>query len=163
MELAARLAEYALSVKYSKLDARTLKEMKARVVDALGCAIGAFDEEPVQMARRALSPRGGGGESTLLGTTAKSTPEAATFVNGLMVRYFDFNDTYLSKEPAHPSDNLPPCFAVAEAEEATGKEVIAAAVAAYEVQCRLCDAADIRHRGWEHVIYGLVSCSLGAA
>jgi 2-methylcitrate dehydratase len=41
--------------------------------------------------------------------------------------------------------------------------LIAAAVAAYEVQCRLCDAADIRHRGWDHVNYGLVSSSLAAA
>jgi 2-methylcitrate dehydratase len=80
-----------------------------------------------------------------------------------MIRYLDFNDTYLSKEPAHPSDNLAPCFAMAESEAAPGKEMIAAAVAAYEIQCRLCDAADIRHKGWDHVNYGLVSSCLAAA
>ena len=35
-------------------------------------------------------------------------------------------------------------------------------VLAYEVQCRLCDAAGIRHRGWDHVCYGLVSSALAA-
>jgi 2-methylcitrate dehydratase len=86
----------------------------------------------------------------------------ATFVNGLMIRYFDYNDTYLSKEPAHPSDNISACLAVGEREGASGKDLLAAMAVAYEVQCRLCDAADIRHRGWDHVCYGLVSSALAA-
>jgi 2-methylcitrate dehydratase len=163
VELAARLAEYVLSVKYQKLDRRTVNELKARVVDALGCAIGAYREKPVMMARKAASGLRRGGSSTLIGSDYSTSPDLATFVNGLMIRYFDFNDTYLSKEPAHPSDNLAPCFAVGEAEESSGREFIAAAVAAYEIQCRLCDVADIRHRGWDHVNYGLVSSALGAA
>ena len=163
MELAQRLAEYALSIKYSQLDRGTVKEMKARVVDALGCAIGAYDEEPVRMSRRVAMGLRGSGASTLLGTGSKTSPELASFVNGLMVRYFDYNDTYLSKEPAHPSDNLAPCLAVAESEGAPGREFMAAAVVAYEIQCRLCDAADIRHRGWDHVNYGLASSSLASA
>ena len=163
MELAERFAEYALSVGYRRLDARTTTAMKARIVDSFGCALGAMNEGPVKMARRAASSLRRGGSSTLLGTRSTTSPDLATFVNGLMVRYFDYNDTYLSMEPAHPSDNLAPCFAVAESEEATGKEVIAAAAAAYEIQCRLCDAADIRHRGWDHVNYGLVSSALAAS
>jgi len=163
VELARRLAEYALSIQYRRLDARTVNEMKARIVDAIGCAIGACGEEPVVIARRTVAGLRAHGGSTILGTRSRSTPELATFVNGLMIRYFDFNDTYLSKEPAHPSDNLAPCLAVSESEAAPGKELIAAAVAAYEIQCRLCDAADIRHRGWDHVNYGLVSSSLAAA
>jgi 2-methylcitrate dehydratase len=163
VELAQRLASYALSARYRDLDARTVKEMKARIVDAFGCAIGAYREEAVAIARRAVGNLRGRGASTLLGTGSKTSPELATFVNGLMIRYFDFNDTYLSKEPAHPSDNLAPCFAVAESEGAPGRELIAVAVAAYEIQCRLCDAADIRHRGWDHVNYGLVSSTLAAS
>ena len=163
VELARSLAGYVLSVQYQRLDQRTVTEMKVRIIDALGCAIGAYGEEPVAIARRAVSGLRGTGASTLLGTRSKTTPELATFVNGLMMRYFDFNDTYLSREPAHPSDNLSPCLAVAESETAPGKELIAAAVAAYEIQCRLCDAANIRDRGWDHVNYGLVSSSLAAS
>ena len=163
MELAAKLAEYALSAKYRSLDTRTVKEMKARVIDALGCAIGAYGEKPVTFARNAVAGLRGNGNSTLIGTSASTSPELATFVNGLMVRYFDFNDTYLSKEPAHPSDNLAPCFAVAEAEGSSGRDLVVAAVTAYEIQCRLCDSANIRHRGWDHVNYGLVSSALAAA
>ncbi len=163
VELAEKLANYALSKKYRDLDSRTVDEMKVRVVDAVGCAIGALGEKPVKMAKKVVGTLSRVGESTVFGERSKTSPELATFVNGLMVRYFDFNDTYLSREPAHPSDNLAPCFAVAEAEELTGKDLIAAAVVAYEVQCRLCDAADIRHRGWDHVNYGLVSTALAAS
>jgi len=163
VDLAERLAQYVLSARYAALDRSTVSEMKARVIDAFGCALGAFDEEPARIARRTAGTLAHEGGATLLGTADTTSPELATFANGLMVRYFDFNDTYLSKEPAHPSDNLAPCFAVGESEGASGKDVIAAAVAAYEIQCRLCDAADIRHRGWDHVNYGLVSSSLAAS
>jgi 2-methylcitrate dehydratase len=98
--------------------------------------------------------------STLFGTRKKTTPDLAAFVNGIMVRYFDYNDTYLSKEPAHPSDNIGPCFSVAESEHASGKDLLLSIILAYEIQCRLCDAADIRHRGWDHVCYGLPSTAL---
>lgn len=163
MELAERLAQYALSVNYSKLDQGTVTQMKARIIDAIGCAIGASGEKPVKIARDTVRRLRSDGSSTILGSTSGASPELATFVNGLMVRYFDFNDTYLSKEPAHPSDNLAPCLAVAEAEGSTGSDLIVAAVVAYEIQCRLCDAADLRHKGWDHVNYGLVSSSLAAA
>lgn len=161
--LAERLAKFATTLRYSDLGAGTVSDMKARIVDAVGCALGAFHEEPARIARDVSVGLRARGQATLMGTSEKVSPELAAFANGLMVRYFDFNDTYLSLEPAHPSDNLSTCFAVAEAEGLSGKELIGAAVSAYEVQCRLCDAADIRHRGWDHVNYGLVSTALAAS
>jgi len=161
VNLAERLADYAFRLSYSDLDSSTIDEAKKRFVDAFGCAIGSYDEAPVKIARRVASSTGNG-KSTILGTRTKVPTEAATFVNGLMIRYFDFNDTYLSKEPAHPSDNVGATLSVAEREGANGKDLILSTVLAYEIQCRLCDAADIRHRGWDHVCYGLVSAALGA-
>jgi 2-methylcitrate dehydratase len=162
LNLAEKLSEYASGLDYGDLRQSTIKETKRRIVDALGCAMGAFNEPPVRMARKALLQDASGGSSTILGTRAKTAPDVAAFVNGLMIRYFDFNDTYLSKEPAHPSDNLGATLSVAESVGATGKQLILATALAYEVQCRLCDSADIRHRGWDHVCYGLVSCALAA-
>jgi 2-methylcitrate dehydratase len=162
MSLSERLAEYASSLTYGDLGETVITEAKKRILDAVGCAIGAYGEVPVKAARR-LAERGyPGSASTILGTRKKTTPDVATFVNGLMVRYFDFNDTYLSKEPGHPSDNIPACLATAEMEGRSGKDLVVAMVLAYEVQCRLCDAANLRHRGWDHVNYGLVSGALAA-
>jgi len=162
LNLAERLADYAHGLTYGDLDAKVILEAKKRIVDALGCAVGAFDETPVRISRKMASSISTGGNSTLLGTDIRATPDLATYVNGLMIRYFDFNDTYLSKEPAHPSDNIGATLSVAESVGASGKDLILSTVLAYEIQCRLCDSADIRHRGWDHVCYGLVSSALGA-
>src|SRR5207253_4150457 len=78
------------------------------------------------------------------------------------IRYLDYNDTYLSLEPAHPSDNLAAVLVVGDGAQAGGRELITAAVLAYEVQCRLCDAASLRKHGWDHVTYGAISSALAA-
>jgi 2-methylcitrate dehydratase len=162
MDLSERLAEYASSLSYDELSESVVREAKKRLLDSLGCAMGAYGEAPAKAVRR-LAERGYPGKaSTLLGTRKKTTPDMATLVNGLMVRYFDFNDTYLSKEPGHPSDNIPACLATAEMEDRSGKDLVLAIVLAYEIQCRLCDAANLRHRGWDHVNYGLVSGALAS-
>jgi 2-methylcitrate dehydratase len=162
MNLAERLAKYAEEVQYEDLKERTVVETKKRVIDSIGCAIGAFKEAPVRIARETVVSTYPGKSSTLLGTRVKTSPDMAAFVNGIMIRYFDYNDTYLSKEPAHPSDNISACMAAGEAARSSGREVVAAVALAYELQCRLCDAADIRHRGWDHVCYGLVSSALAS-
>src|SRR2546422_8308969 len=66
-------------------------------------------------------------------------------------------------EPAHPSDNISAALAIAESVDANGQELIAAIALAYDVQCRLCDAASIRARGWDHVTYGAFSTTLACA
>jgi 2-methylcitrate dehydratase len=101
------------------------------------------------------------GAKYLGGGDHRSSPEQAAFVNGVLFRYLDYNDTYLSLEPAHPSDNLAAILAAAQIVGANGKDVITAAVIAYEIQCRLCDAASIRKRGWDHVTYGAFSATAG--
>ncbi|HZY47500.1 MAG TPA: MmgE/PrpD family protein [Candidatus Bathyarchaeia archaeon] len=162
MTIADQLSEYAFSLKYGDIPENIIHESKKRIIDALGCGIGAFNADPIKYSRNIAEKAHVKDGSTLLGTRKKSTPDLASFTNGIMVRYFDYNDTYLSKEPAHPSDNLGACFSVADAENATGKDLLLSVALAFEIQCRLCDAADIRHRGWDHVCYGLVSTALAS-
>ena len=45
----------------------------------------------------------------------RTSPEWATFVNGLLIRYLDYNDTYLSLEPCHPSDLIASLWAASPA------------------------------------------------
>lgn len=162
MTLAHDLANYVHSIKYSDVPENVVHETKKRIVDSIGCAMGAYNAEPVRIARKIAETANDKSGSTIFGTRRKTTPDLGAFVNGIMVRYFDYNDTYLSKEPAHPSDNIGPCFSVAETEGASGKDLLLSIILAYEIQCGLCDAADIRHRGWDHVCYGLASTALAA-
>lgn len=159
--LAERLAKYAVALSFDKLPPETVHETKRRLIDSFATAVGAMPAEAYQTAKRcALRVSGNPGASLLGG--GRSSPEWATFVNGLLIRYLDFNDTYLSREPAHPSDNLAPVLAVGEATGAGGRDLITAAVLAYEIQCRFCDAASLRKYGIDHVTYGAISSAIAA-
>ncbi len=161
--LADRLARYCQALRYGDLPDAVVHEAKRRLLDSLGCALGAWNAPPCRIARLIAQtvkvPQG----ATLWGTGHKTLPDLATFANGGLVRYLDFNDTYLSKEPAHPSDNIPAILSVGEAVHASGKRVMEAIALAYEIQCRFCDAAALRPRGWDHVTYGPFSSALGSA
>ncbi|PYJ73122.1 MAG: MmgE/PrpD family protein [Verrucomicrobia bacterium] len=161
--LAHQLANYACALRFEDLSPEVVHEVKRRVIDSLGCALGAWNEEPCAIARKVASEFSAKRGSTIFGTNHKAPPDWTAFANGCAIRYFDYNDTYLSKEPAHPSDNISAALAVAESVEGTGPELITAIALAYEVQCRFCDAASIRARGWDHVTYGAFSTALACA
>lgn len=161
--LADRLAHYTQSLRFKDLPGDVVHEVKRRILDSLGCAFGAWTATPCRIAREmALAVKVPGG-ATVWGTNHKTLPDLATFANGAMVRYLDFNDTYLSKEPAHPSDNIAAVLAAGETAHASGELIIQALTLSYEIQCRLCDAAALRPRGWDHVTYGPLSSALGIA
>jgi 2-methylcitrate dehydratase len=159
--LADRLADFALSVRYEQLPEAVIIEARRRLIDAIGCAAGALSDPAPGIARRVAATAGGTGAGLIGG--GRATPDWAAFANGVHIRYLDCNDTYLSLEPAHPSDNWAAVMAAGECAGADGRAWIAAAAVAYEVQCRLCDAASIRARGWDHTTYGHLSSTLAAA
>ena len=67
MNTAERLSEYAESISYSDLGEDIAIEAKKRIIDSLGCAIGAFGEVPVKIARKVAESNHLGGSSTILG------------------------------------------------------------------------------------------------
>jgi len=161
--ISRKIAEYACSLGYNDLSPEVIHEVKRRVLDSFACALGAFTGIPGQIARNmGLQVQSNYG-ATIFGTDAETTPELATFANGILFRFLDYNDTYLSKEPAHPSDNIPAAIAVAEAEGKSGRDLIMAITLGYEIQCRLCDAASLRPKGWDHVGYVSISSSVLAS
>jgi 2-methylcitrate dehydratase len=159
--LARRLADYAVNLSFDKLTKEAVHETKRRFIDSFATAVGAMPANAYAVAKKCALQVSSNPGSTLLGG-GQSSIEWATFVNGLLIRYLDFNDTYLSKEPAHPSDNLAAVMSVGEANGAGGRDLITAAVLAYEIQCRFCDAASLRKHGVDHVTYGAISSAVAA-
>jgi 2-methylcitrate dehydratase len=159
-DIAHRLAQYVADTSWDALDATTIETAKAHLIDSIGCAIVAFDEPPVRAVRSVALAQTGA--CTVLGTTKRTTPDLATFANGAALRYYDYNDTYFGKEPGHPSDNMTACLAMAEAEGRSGRDFLLAMVLAYEIDCRLLDAAELTRGGWDHPIDSLPAAALGA-
>jgi 2-methylcitrate dehydratase len=159
----SQIVDYISGFRYDLLTESAAEAAKARALDSFACAVAACHESPVEAMRRialqASSPCG----ATVFGTEHLAPVYDAAMVWGTAIRAYDWNDTYLSREPAHPSDNFGAALAVAEAENKSGRDLIAAICLAYELQCRLCDAAAIRNKGWDHVTYGSISGTAAAA
>ena len=162
-DISRKIAEYACRLDYNDLIPEVIHEARRRVIDSFACALGAYTSTPGQIARNMGQRVHCDYGSTIFGTGDRTSPELATFANGILFRYLDYNDTYLSKEPAHPSDNIPAAIAAAEVEGRSGRDLITAIVLGYEVQCRLCDSASLRSRGWDHVGYVSIASSVLAS
>ncbi|OGW14288.1 MAG: hypothetical protein A3K09_02610, partial [Nitrospinae bacterium RIFCSPLOWO2_12_FULL_47_7] len=158
-----QIVDYAFGLKYKALAKDAVQTAKERLLDSFAAAFAAYHESPVKAMRNFALGASARKGATVFGTKHKAPVDHAAVCLGTMIRALDWNDTYLNKEPGHPSDNIAACLAVAEAEGRTGKDLILAIVLAYELQCRLCDAAGIRRKGWDHVTYGSTSSAAAAA
>lgn len=159
---AKEISNYVLSVKAESLPKNVVHEVKRRILDSFACAIGAYNSKAAKIVLKACSKVKGKYKAPLFGKKKEVFYEEAAFANGALVRYLDFNDTYLSLEPAHPSDNIAPLIALAQAYGSSGLDLINAIAIAYEIQCRLCDGASLRAKGIDHVTYGAFSTAVGA-
>jgi 2-methylcitrate dehydratase len=158
------LARYATSVGWKDLPTDTVHEVKRRVLDSVGVAAAALDEDAPTAGRAYAARHRDPDGATVWGGAVRADPESAGFANGVAVRYLDFNDTYLSREPLHPSDGIAALAALAEARDLGGRDLIRAIAIAYEVGVTLCDAASLRAHGWDHVndLSIGVTCGAGA-
>jgi 2-methylcitrate dehydratase len=158
-----QLASYVAKSSYADISEKARQDLKIRVLDALGCAIGALDGEPVKLIKAQVEDFGGTPLCTLIGGL-KTAPDRAALFNSTLVRYLDFNDSYLAKhETCHPSDNLGSVLAAAEYADANGRDFLTALAVAYQVQCRLSDVAPVRAKGFDHTTQGSYAVAAGVA
>ena len=159
--LSEQLGSFSELARWEDLSPEAQEALKIRILDSLGCAFGALASGPARVLRQEIDVFGGHPHCTLVGG-GKTAPDRAAFYNGTLVRYLDFNDSYLAKgETCHPSDNLGAVLAAAEFRGATGKEFLAALALAYQVQCRLSDVAPVRNRGFDHTTQGAFAVAAG--
>ena len=158
-----QLAAFVARTTYEELSEEARQALKIRVLDSLGCAIGALTGPPIGMLRTQLEDFGGKPLVTLIGG-GKNAPDRAAFYNAALVRYLDYNDTYLAKgESCPPSDNLGAVLAASEYAHKNGKDLLTALAVAYQVQCRLSDVAPVRAKGFDHTTQGAYAVAAGVS
>ncbi len=158
-----RLAAFVEGARWEDVSPAAREALKIRVLDSLGCAFGALGGEPVRMIRKDIDEFGGSPICTLIGG-GKSAPDRAAFFNGALIRYLDFNDSYMAKgETCHPSDNVGAVLAASEYALSSGRQFLTALAVAYQVQCALSDAAPVRARGFDHTTQGAFAAAAGVA
>lgn len=108
MTRAGNLAAVVCRSGFEDLSETAREELKIRVLDSLGCAVGALEGEPVRILRRQIGEFEPQGKCTLIGG-GSAAPDSAAFYNGALVRYLDFNDAYLAKGERVPSQRQSGC------------------------------------------------------
>ena len=133
------------------------------LLDTLACGFQALD---YPACTRLLGPVVPGatlaGGARVPGTSYELEPVAAAFNIGAMVRWLDFNDTWLAAEWGHPSDNLGGILAVADylsrRNRAEGnapfimRDVLTAMIKAHEIQGVLALENSFNRAGLDHVL-----------
>jgi len=146
------MARFARSLTYEQIPVAARKEAKRFLLDSVGCALAALDHEDMRQAHEYVRALGGAPQATVIGHGTRTNLPNAALMNSLLIRAMDYNDIYWKQDPSHPSDIIPAALAPAEFRGASGKDLIVGIVIAYELEMRLCLAANpgIREVGWHH-------------
>jgi len=150
--ISRRMAQFALSLQYDQIPEPARKEAKRFLLDSVGCALAALDHEDMRQAYEYVIGLGGTEQASIIGHGTKTNLANAALMNALLVRAMDYNDIYWKQDPSHPSDILPAALAPAEYVGLSGKDLLVGILICYELEMRLCLAADpgVREVGWHH-------------
>jgi 2-methylcitrate dehydratase len=146
----ARLAQFALDIRFEQLPASAVHAARRLLLDTLGCSLGALGCEPAKIVRAALSPTGER-QASVIGMAERTSVEHAAMLNGIHARYLDFMDVYWAKDVCHPSENIPLALACVEGAGGSGRALIEAIVLGYEAQIRLADTFAFQGMSMHHV------------
>ena len=154
--LLASIADYAL--KPDSMSGLAYETAHYCLMDTLACG---FQALKYPACTRLLGPVVPGatlaGGARVPGTSYELDPVNAAFNIGAMIRWLDFNDTWLAAEWGHPSDNLGGILAVADYLARTGKsltvrDVLTGMIKAHEIQGVLALENSFNRVGLDHVL-----------
>jgi 2-methylcitrate dehydratase len=160
----AALTAIAAYARNAKIDSASAYETaRYCLMDTLACGLQALQ---YPACRKLLGPVVPGavmpGGARVPGTSYELDPVQAAFNIGAMVRWLDFNDTWLAAEWGHPSDNLGAILAVADyqarnalmqgLDPPTVRELLTAMIKAHEIQGVLALENSFNRVGLDHVL-----------
>ncbi len=162
--LAARLARYAIGLKYDDLPEDVIRLARRAILDTLGCAFAGYTAQPSRIAIKLAGEVSSRQGATVLLSGTRTSPDLAVFANGVMIRYLDFNDAFVSLThgAGHPSDTIAALLTSAELTSRSGRDLITATVLAYEVFCKVADVFDYLGNGIDHSTITGIAAVVGA-
>jgi 2-methylcitrate dehydratase PrpD len=151
VEYSEILSSYVFNLSYEGLAEGVVDRAKMHFLDSLGNMLGAREMPWSKMVIDVVKKTGGVPQSTVIGVEGRYPVIMAALANGTMAHGIDADDSGARPSWAHPgSCIIPAAYASAEAERSTGKELITAIIAGYEVNCRIDSAIypGLRNRGF---------------
>lgn len=134
--LAGRIAEYAADLRYEDISPDAVQLAKWVLFDSIGTGLGGYQRDLGHKAIRFANGQMPGDGATLLGTGQRTSIDGATLANGVMIKILGMDDSHRSASHI-ASQVIPAVMAVSEAYQTSGKDMIAAIVAAYDFAVRV--------------------------
>ncbi len=134
-----KLAQFVAELSYDDLPDAVIERTKLLILDITGIMIRArHDAESTPSMIAAIGRLGlDAGDCSVIGDGRRYAPTAAALANGTLAHSLDFDDTHAAGSLHSSAPIVPAALAAAEMTGASGKDLIAACVAGYEVQIRL--------------------------
>jgi 2-methylcitrate dehydratase PrpD len=130
VDLGQTLAEYVKGVTLDNVPQRDVDVAKLAILDQIGVALAGVGEDP-GVKVQAMVDRCTANEASVLGTPRKTTTWLAALCNGTLGHTLDFDDC---SSFGHPSVVLVPAMlATGETQERSGRELLEAYIAGYEI------------------------------
>lgn len=159
--LLRKIARYVDTTRFFSKEAMHIARLC--LLDSLGCALLSLQFQDCKkllgpLIKGTIVPNG----ARIPGLDLILDPAAAAFNLGCMIRWLDYNDTFLAKEWAHPSDNIGALFPLMDHLKTPFlvKDLLIAIIKAYEIQGGLALENSFNKIGIDHVI--LVKAATGA-
>jgi 2-methylcitrate dehydratase PrpD len=129
------------------------KKAVDHVIDGIAVMLAGSRTECVKTLGTFIREKGGTPSSTLIGFNHKSHPADAALVNGTSGHADDYDDTQLSSSPdriygllTHPTvPVIAAALAIGETLDCSGRELLEAFIAGFEVECKLAEAIKPEH------------------
>jgi 2-methylcitrate dehydratase PrpD len=134
-----RLAEYAAGLRYEDLPAAVIQRAKDCITDTVAVIVQGAALPWSQIVVRYAQRVGSGGSSRILGAPGPTLhAPAAALANGTLAHAFESDNLTKPGAGVHPGATLlPPALAIAQQRGNTGRELITAVVAGFEVMYRI--------------------------
>jgi len=164
------LAEFVARLRYEDLPQAVVDQACRIIVDTAGCALSAWTEDPQKsrIARDVAELYASAGGASVIGVAGlRSQPAFAALANGILANAADNDDTHKRALLHTGSVVVPPALALAETLGLSGRDLILALVAGYEVAVRVGMAVMPTHyRYWHSTAtngtFGAAACAAKA-
>jgi 2-methylcitrate dehydratase PrpD len=145
MSFSRRFAEYVVQHRYDFMSEEAVLWTKLAILDWVGSAIAGGQQSPAQILAKSLESFGGTPQATNFVTFEKTSAHYASLINGGASHILEVDDVHKASILHAGASIIPAAFAVAEWQQASGRDLIEAVALGFEVAIRIGEAVTPSH------------------
>ena len=130
-----QLARFIADLEWKDLPGEVVEVAKQSVLDNIGCAVGGYRVKPGRIAADLVMEYGGRQDASVWATSSRIPDTDAAYCNSYLANVLDFDD--ILSDGHLGATIIPPAVALAERLHRTGRDLVTAIVAGYEVSARI--------------------------